>query len=329
MISNRILLRAALALSVGGALGANVARAQTLTLYTSQPDRDAAQTVAAFTKRNPGVKVEIFRSGTTEVMNKLTAEFAAGDPRPDLLLIADAVSMEVLKRGGRLLAHSGADVANYAAGAYDPDRTYFGTKLITTGIVYNTAAKTKPASWRDLAAPDVKGQLIIPSPLYSGAAAITVGTFARTDGLGWPFIESLKANQAIAVAGNGAVLKSVASGEKAYGVIVDFMALNAKQKGSPVEFVFPREGVTAVTEPVAILRTTKNEKAAKAFVDFLLSVEGQELAVSQGYLPAHAKVQPPVGFPDPGDVKLMAMDAAAILAALDEDKKRFAQLFGQ
>ena len=47
-----------------------------LVLYTSQPDRDAQQTVDGFRQKNPGVEVEIFRSGTTEVMNKLMAEIA-------------------------------------------------------------------------------------------------------------------------------------------------------------------------------------------------------------------------------------------------------------
>ena len=40
--------------------------------------------------------------------------------------------------------------------------------------------------------------------------------------------------------GNGAVLQQVASGEKMVGVLVDFMALNARAKGSPVEFVIPQ-----------------------------------------------------------------------------------------
>ena len=39
-----------------------------LVLYTSQPERDAAQTVGAFRKVYPGVEVDVFRSGTTEVM---------------------------------------------------------------------------------------------------------------------------------------------------------------------------------------------------------------------------------------------------------------------
>ena len=89
----------------------------------------------------------------------------------------------------------------------------------------------------------------------------------------------------LSTSGNGAVLKSVASGEKAYGILVDFMALNAKAKGSPVEFVIPREGLTAVTEPVAILRTSRNQKAAKAFVDFLTSPESAALIRARGMVP--------------------------------------------
>ena len=80
-----------------------------LVLYTSQPDRDAQQTVDGFRQKNPGVEVEIFRSGTTEVMNKLMAEIAAGAPRADVLLIADALSMERLKVAGQLLAYPEAD----------------------------------------------------------------------------------------------------------------------------------------------------------------------------------------------------------------------------
>src|SRR5579872_740159 len=68
-----------------------------LVLYTSQPERDAAQTVGAFKKAYPGVEVEVFRSGTNEVVAKPAAEFAGGKPVADVLLIADAASMESLK----------------------------------------------------------------------------------------------------------------------------------------------------------------------------------------------------------------------------------------
>ncbi len=316
--------------AVAAALAASTAFAASgkLVLYTSQPDKDAARTVAAFNKLHPDVSVEIFRSGTTEVMNKLRAEIAAGDPRPDVLLIADVVNMESLKRDGRLLAYPDAPVGPYASSIYDPGMTYFGTKLITTGIVYHTDAPIKPTSWKDLIRPEVKGQVTMPSPLYSGAAALHLGAVTRTEGLGWDYYEKLAANATIPVRGNGAVLKAVSGGQKIYGIVVEFIVLRSKLKGAPIDFVFPEEGVSAVTEPVAILKTSKNPEAAKAFVDFILSEDGQRLAVSQGYLPAHPGVGSPPGFPDVGKIKLLPMDGAAILSTAKADKKRFADMFG-
>ncbi len=322
----RLIAVAALAFGLASAAEAQVAGK--LSLYTSQPDRDAAQTVEAFKKRHPQVEVEIFRSGTTEVMNKLQAEFTAGDPRADVLLIADAVSMERLKADGRLLAHAGADLSQFPAEAYDKDRTYFGSKLITTGIIVNNKATFVPKSWADLLKPEAKSQVSLPSPLYSGAAAIHMAALGAIPALGPKYYESLSKNGAVAVRGNGAVVTQVAGGEKMYGFIVEFMALNAQKKGSPVTFVVPTEGVSAVTEPVAALKTSKNQAAAKAFIDFVLSKEGQELAVAQGYLPARRDVKPPEGFPGIADVKLIPIDVPAAIKADEANKKAFADLFG-
>jgi iron(III) transport system substrate-binding protein len=113
-----------------------------------------------------------------------------------------------------------------------------------------------------------------------------------------------------------------------YGVLVDFMALNAKAKGSPVDFVFPKEGVSAVTEPVAILKTAKNPEAAKAFVAFILSKEGQQLAVRQGFLPARTDVDPPAGFPNPRELRILPLDMGKTLQETGALKERFGKLFG-
>jgi iron(III) transport system substrate-binding protein len=86
-------------------------------------------------------------------MAKLRAEIGAGQPQADVLLIADAVTMEGLKKEGRLLAYDAADVSAYPAGLHDKDKAWFATKLITTGIVYNTKAPAKPISWLDLLKP--------------------------------------------------------------------------------------------------------------------------------------------------------------------------------
>jgi iron(III) transport system substrate-binding protein len=237
--------------------------------------------------------------------------------------------MESLKADGKLMAYADAPVSAYGAELYDAGKTYFSTKLITSGIVYNTGAPMKPKTWADLVRPEAKGLVAMPSPLTSGAATVHMATLTAHPDLGWKYYEQLAADGVVPKGGNGGTFKAVASGEKLYGMVVDFVPIRAKAKGSPVEFVFPPSGVSAVTEPVAILSTAKNVSAAKAFVAFLLSKEGQMLAASQGYLAAHPDVAPPPGFPARAAIKLMPFNAAAAFKAAAANRERFTKTFAK
>ena len=304
------------------------AQAETLTLYTSQPNEDAQKTVDAFEAAHPGIKVEWVRDGTTQLMTRLAAEMAAGVSQPDVLLIADTVTLEGMAQQGQLAAYASPEAAAYDPALYSAEGFYHSTKLITTGIVYNTAATDIPTSWADLEKPDYKGLVASPSPLYSGSALIHLAALTTNPDLGWAHYEALAANDLLADGGNGGVFKAVASGEKPYGILVDFMALRAKAEGSPVDFVFPSEGVTYVTEPVAIMAGAPNMTEAKSFVDFVLSEAGQQLVADMGYIPARNGVASPEGFPARDGLKLMAFDAAKALADTETNKARFAEMFG-
>src|SRR5438046_1684505 len=113
-----------------------LARAQEgkLVLYTSQPNQDAQQTIDAFKAKNPKVDITFVRDGTPRIVAKLRAEMEAGQAQADILLIADAVTMEALKQEGRLLAYPDADIAPYGSGVHDRDKAWFATKLTATGI---------------------------------------------------------------------------------------------------------------------------------------------------------------------------------------------------
>jgi iron(III) transport system substrate-binding protein len=313
---------------VAASLFAVPASAANLVLYTSQPNEDAQATVDGFMASNPDIKVDWVRDGTPKIMAKLQAEIEAGNPVADVLLIADTVTLERLKEAGKLMAYKSPEAANYDASLFDADGYYYSTKLITTGIVYNTSAALKPTSWKDLTKPEAKGLVTMPSPLTSGAALIHAQTLAGVDGLGWDFYKDLAGNGATAAGGNGAILKAVASGEKAYGVIVDYMPIREKAKGAPVEFVFPAEGVSAVTEPVGILSTAKNAEAAKKFVDYVLSEKGQEGFLKLGYIPARNGMKVPEGFPARDTIKVLPINAATALKSTDADLKTFSGIYG-
>ena len=76
------------------------------------------------------------------------------------------------------------------------------------------------------------------------------------------------------------------------------MAFNAKAKGSPIDFVFPAEGVPAVTEPVAILKTAQNAAGGARLRRFHPVRRGPEARrVAMGYIPAKAGVGTPSWLP--------------------------------
>ena len=300
-----------------------------LVLYTSQLEPDAAQTVAAFRQRYPAVTVEWLRGGTNQIMPRIRAEIAAGQPRADVLLLADSLTFEGLKAEKLLRASPEVDIAGTPAERHDPDRAYFGTKLLTTGIVMNTRAPFTPGSWLDLLDARAKNQVAMPSPAVSGAAAIHVQTLAQDASLGWEYWTRLASAGLQPRGGNGAVMQAVATGERAYGIVVDYLPIREAAKGAPVRFIFPKDGVSAITEPAAVMASSRNPVAATAFISFLLSKEGQELASRQGFLPADPNVAPPAGFPDPKTIKVMPLDAAKAAANGEADLRRFGALIGQ
>jgi len=299
-----------------------------MTLYTSQPERDVTKLIAAFNELHPDVAVDVFRSGTEEVVSKVRAEHTVQSVLADVLLVADSVTFESLKEDGMLLPYDTPEMKGIPEEYLDKDRTYAGTKIISTGIIYNTTkVKEPPVSFADLAKSEYKDSIIMPSPLYSGAAAYNLGVMTRTEGLGWEFYEALKANNIRIEKGNGAILTAVVAGEKACGLVVDFMTVRSKRDGAPVEFVYPLEGSPAVTEPIGILKTTEVPELAKAFVDFVLSAEGQKVAAEMGYTPVKDGVEAPEGLKSVGEIKSMVYDIAVLKEAREAEKARFSAMF--
>jgi iron(III) transport system substrate-binding protein len=296
----------------------------TITLYTSEPVQDANLYKNAFEKEYPNVKVNIFSSGTTQVIAKLMAEKQAGNIKADVLLLADQPTFVQLKDQDMLLSYQSQEDSKIPSEFIDPDYDFVGTKALTTGIVYNTSlVKTAPADWSSLLDSTAKGKVIMPSPDFSGAAAYFAGVMSRTSGFGWDYFTSFKKNGVVVGSGNGSVLTAVENGQNAYGIIVDYMAVNASQKGSPVKFVYPTSGLPVITEPIGIVMSTQNKAGAEAFEDFVLSQAGQEAGVQMGYAPLRQGVTPPTGLKPGTDYKVLTVDPKTLADNRAQDIKKF------
>lgn len=300
-----------------------------LTFYTSQPDADAEALVEGFNEAYPDIDVSIFRSGTEEVVSRILAENEAGAIQADVLLLADSVTFEGLKEYDLLMPYESSEINAIPSDFIDPDHMYTGTKIMPTVLAYNTnLVQDIPTSWDVLTSQEAFGKTTMPSPLYSGAAAYNTGVLSRTDGFGWEFFEALSENEATIVQGNGGVVQAVAGGDSAYGMVVDFVAANAQQQGSPIDLIYPEEGVPVITEPIGITAETENEEAAKAFIDFVLSAKGQELSVEIGYTPIRDGVAPPEGLQSAADVDVLSSDLSDLLNTRESDKEQFRTIFG-
>jgi iron(III) transport system substrate-binding protein len=299
-----------------------------LLIYTSKPDEDIAVILEAFNKKYPALKTEVFRSGTEEVISKLYAEKEGGRILADVVLLADNVTFERLKQDKLLLAYNAPEAKDLDRAYYDADNMYYGTVAISSVIIYNTKlVKTPPKDWQDLLLPAAKNNISMASPLYSGAAAYQLGVLTRQSPFGWEYYEKLKANGAKVGRGNGGVITDVVNGEKAYGLVIDYMAYNAKKEGNPVDFIFPASGSIVITEPVGIIASSKNQEAAKKFVDFLLTKEGAELGVGIGHIPLIKGIAPPPGLKPITDIKALSADVSVMYQNRDTDKNRFTALF--
>lgn len=312
----------------GTASSAPVQEKGAFTLYTSQPEPDVQKLVAAFHKKYPDIEVHVFRSGTEEVVSKVLAEKKMGKVQADVLLVADAATFEQLKKENILDAYQSPEMSGIPSALVDKDHTYSGTKVIATGIIYNTQMIQKvPHLFAELTNPVYENTEIMPSPLYSGAAAYNLSLMTRTDGLGWEFYQGLKKNGITVDKGNGAVLKAVSEGTKGIGMVVDYMAVRAKAKGAPVEFVYPLEGVPVVTEPIGVVKGSANENLGKLFEDFVLSEDGQKETAAIGYTPVRKGVRAPEGMKSIGDIKIMSGDLAVLVQNREADKQKFMELF--
>lgn len=300
----------------------------TITLYTSEPDEKAAELVAAFNEIHPEITVEVFRAGTGDLTTRVAAEQEAGDIQADVFLAADAPTFEGYAADDLLLEYTPADIDAINPDVVDPEGFYVGTRIIPTIIAYNTSIISEaPESWQSLTDPAYADQIVMPNPDVSGAAAFNASVWLNTPELGEQWLEDLAANNPVIADSNGPVSQAVATGAQPVGIVVDYLIRELAEQGSPVAVAYPSEGVPYVSQPVGIFADTEEPEASKLFVDFLVSEEGQKLAVEQSYLPVRNDVGTPEGAPSMDDIAILPQDLEQIGSTQDAAVELFRSLF--
>ena len=259
-----------------------------ITVYSAGPDGLAANIQTAFQEKT-GVKVNLFQGTTGKILAKLAAE--KGNPVADVLVLASLSTMDGLKTSGELQAYPDAvGQENLNPDWVDKDSTYFAYSASALGITYNTdSVKEAPKEWADLADAKWKDKFNMPDPTLSGSALdFTYGYTTEND---WNTVDSWFNNGLQIMGANKEALDAVITGEKDVTLSgVDYMTYSAKAKGEPVDIVYPESGTVVSPRAAGITSTSKEVAASQAFIDFLLSDEGQELVADAYLLPGNSDI---------------------------------------
>ena len=129
--------------------------------------------------------------------------------------------------------------------------------------------KAKPASWADLTKPEYKDSIVMPNPASSGTGYLTVAAWLQSMGedAGWKFMDALHENVAQYTHSGFKPCRQAGAGEFVGGISFAFRGYDVKQKGAPVELVFPTEGLGWDVEASAIMTITRHLHTANNRMD--------------------------------------------------------------
>jgi phosphoglycerate transport regulatory protein PgtC len=308
---NRFIKHCLAALALTLTSGTALSLEGTLTIVTSYPPDTTNTFKAAFEKKYPGVKVEMLKKKTTAGIKYL--QEISDSNSADMFWASAPDAFEVLK-GDDLLAKYDVKVTGIPekVGSFpinDPDGYYKGFAASGYGIMWNTRyLKAKnlpnPAEWSDLKDPIWHGHVGMSAPSRSGTTHLTVETLLQGMGWdsGWAEWKAIAGNFKTVTERSFGVPDGVNSGQFGAGIVIDFFGLSSQASGFPVEFNYPQV-TTLVPANIAIVKNAPNQAAAAAFIEYLLSNEGQELLLDPKIrrLPVNPQTyaKAPADFPNP------------------------------
>jgi iron(III) transport system substrate-binding protein len=300
-------------------------------LYSSMDLPVGEKLGKAFEAQYPGIAVQIERSGSERLFQRVAQEFASNIHAADVINSSDASHFIPWKKSGWLAPFVSEDIARYFPAQHrDPDGMFATTRIWLSSIAYNTKLvkpEDAPKSFADLLDPKWAGKMVKGHPAYSGT--IMTATFQMVRELGWDYFEKLSKQRVMQVQSSTDPPKKLSLGERAvmadgneYGVVL------LKEAGQPVEPVYPAEGTPTISGPTGIFATAPHPNAARLFQAWLHTRETQQFFIDfTAQYSVHAQVQSKPGRRKISEIKLMKEDAAGLEQMTEEIKARYARLF--
>ncbi|PUA18064.1 ABC transporter substrate-binding protein [Glaciimonas sp. PCH181] len=164
-----------------------------------------------------------------------------------------------------------------------------GSGYYSLGLTYSTKTiKQAPTSWQDLWKPEYAGAVAVPSPTNSSGVPFVV-FMARVLGVNpanlAPVYNKLGTlDTALFFDSSGAATNAFQSGEAVIGAHFNVGAWDLIDKGVPIAFVVPKEGVWATDARLHLVKGSRNKVAAEKFINSALTPEVATCLATKLYL---------------------------------------------
>lgn len=304
---------------------------ETLRVYSIIHEEETKALTDLFTEKT-GIPVEFLRASTGELVNRVISE--KEDPQADILL-GGATNYHIqLNKADALEPYESPLAKNVPSYAKSADNTYTGFCVLTLGIGINKGrfaekfpGKKIPATWDDLLDSDFKGEIVLTNPVASSTAYLFVQNQLQRLGWdkGWDYLLSLATLVGQFPDSGSAPAKLLGTGEYAIGVSYLHAVAKYGADGFDVGTIAPPQTVGDV-DCIAIMKNAKNMDAAKKFVDFMLSVEAQELMSSIDFtIPVNPEAKGAKGSIPVSELDLINYDVAKAASQKEEVLSKWSQ----
>jgi iron(III) transport system substrate-binding protein len=313
-----------------------LAQKQTVVVYTAIENEQITEYMKALGKTHPNLDVKILRLSTGDISARFMAE--KDNMQAEVIWGVGATNQLIFKGAGLLEPYAPKGLERVQPLFRDKANppSWVGIDIFMSAFCFNTDVGKKgnlpkPESWADLTKPVYKGHVVMPNPASSGTGYLSVASILQRLGEteGWKYLDALNVNIAEYTKSGSKPCKDAAAGERAVGVSFEYVALEMKKKGSPVEMVLPTEGSGYEMEANALTKKGAKNPAAKQFLDWAVSDEAMALYAKYFAAVGVAGFPVPEGLPKdiskvvyPNDFEWSAKNRERILA---EWSKRYAK----
>lgn len=263
-----------------------------LVIYSPHGKEMLSEFEKQFESAHPDIDVQWLDMGSQEVFDRIKTE--KENPLSDIWWGAPATIFMRAEKSGLLEQYIPTWADKVSASGKSKNGMWFGTFLTPQVIAFNDKSlsnQNAPQDWNDLVAPEWKDKIIIRNPVASGTmraiysamiANSVKNSGSETDGFEW--LKKLDANTNSYSADPTQMYIKLSGSEAAVTLWnMPDIILQRTMYNYPFGYNFPASGTVVLTDGIAIVKGSKNLKAAKEFYEFVTNEKSLILQAEKFY----------------------------------------------